>query len=125
MKNLTLKTIFNDLGIKYNLPEHVIEEVFNSQMRVVKDIIGDKTCSANIKLPYFGTFTNIKPKDNTTITRLEHDRLINSIDPTTNYNSITLLGELQSNNIKYKRAIKFKKDTNGNWTIDNKFKIID
>jgi nucleoid DNA-binding protein len=124
MKNLTLKKVFSDLSTKYKLPEHVIEEVFNSQFRVVKNIIESKDCSANIKLPYFGTFTNKTPKNNTTISKSEHDKLINNISDEFPHDSITLLAELTNGTYKYKRAVKFKKIDNV-WTIDNKFKILD
>lgn len=125
ISNLTLNVYFNELSKKYNLQPHVIEEIWNSQWRGVKELIINKKVTCNIRTPYFGSFTTINVKKNTIISQKEHDRLLQLImnDDSIIHDSIVMLGKFDVDGIKYQRPVKFNKDENGNWIINKRFKV--
>lgn len=61
MAQKKIEEIFKELGTKYNLPPHVIEEVYNSQFKKLKLEISNLNFPV-IKLPNWGKYIPSKRK---------------------------------------------------------------
>ena len=61
MAQKAIEALFKELGKKYNLPPYVIEEVYNSQFKKVKEEINSLEFPI-IKLPSWGKYVPSKKK---------------------------------------------------------------